>query len=42
MTLFALPPSFFIYPVTVSLASDIAAALARGDRAAAGAAPPPP
>ena len=35
MTLFALPPSF-IYPVTVSLVPDIAAALARGDRAAAG------
>ena len=34
MTLFALPPSF-IYPVTVSLVPDIAAALARGDRAAA-------
>ena len=35
MTLFALPPSF-IFPVTVSLVPDIAAALARGDRAAAG------
>ena len=35
MTLFMLPPSF-IYPVTVSLVPDIAAALARGDRAAAG------
>ena len=35
MTLFVLPPSF-IYPVTVSLVPDIADALARGDRAAAG------
>ena len=35
MTLFALPPSF-IYPVTVSLVPDISAALARGDRPAAG------